>query len=275
MDDDALELVQSHSAYTEEMLIKMMKSKSYTDPQEDEDPEPIRRAVKNGFKNLYPSDDRNEHPEKYYVWITQGDEKVRHSHAQKDGMTFPLNSKDEFPGDAPNCRCFALKYIPPHKKTKGYHWPFKLNIKQGQYLKFNGRRLGLYENGKLLRSWNAVSGRERFQDKKYQSVKDKGPLPEGVYALRMRRYQEISVKDVFWGHFSFGAWPGEKEAWGRQRICLDPSLEMDTLGRSGFSIHGGSFPGSAGCIDLTNQMDDFARWFTANNKDVIIKVDYD
>ncbi len=34
------------------------------------------------------------------------------------------------------------------------------------------------------------------------------------------------------------------------------------------------FPGSAGCIDLTSGMDDFAKWFKTNGKDLIIKVEY-
>ena len=35
-----------------------------------------------------------------------------------------------------------------------------------------------------------------------------------------------------------------------------------------------SHPGSAGCIDLTDQMDGFADWFKKNGKDLILYVTY-
>lgn len=38
--------------------------------------------------------------------------------------------------------------------------------------------------------------------------------------------------------------------WGDWRITLSPLSTTDTMGRSGFFIHGGSTPGSAGCIDI-------------------------
>ena len=41
-----------------------------------------------------------------------------------------------------------------------------------------------------------------------------------------------------------------------------------------FSIHGGWFPGSAGCIDLTSNMDNFVALFDYIRNDLIIKVEY-
>ena len=38
-----------------------------------------------GFGDLYPDDDRNEHPENYYVWRTMKDKKVRPKHAEREG----------------------------------------------------------------------------------------------------------------------------------------------------------------------------------------------
>ncbi len=37
--------------------------------------------------------------------------------------------------------------------------------------------------------------------------------------------------------------------------------ETNTYGRDNFSIHGGTEPGSAGCIDMTGQIDKFTQWF--------------
>ena len=45
-------------------------------------------------------------PTKYYIWHTQGDDKVRSSHEELDGT---IHSVDEgiFPGEDYNCRCWA------------------------------------------------------------------------------------------------------------------------------------------------------------------------
>ena len=70
------------------------------------------------------------------------------------------------------------------------------------------------------------------------------------------------------------SWKGGSAAWGNHRIWLEPANETNTLNRSNFSIHGGVSFGSAGCIDLENGMDGFAKWFEKNGKDVIVHVKY-
>ena len=65
-----------------------------------------------------------------------------------------------------------------------------------------------------------------------------------------------------------------EHGWGKHRVWLEPSKETNTYGRSGFSIHGGEEPGSAGCIDLTSEMPGFADWFKKNGKDLIVEVKY-
>ncbi len=37
---------------------------------------------------------------------------------------------------------------------------------------------------------------------------------------------------------------------------------------------GCSIPGSRGCIDLANQMDDFTKWYENNAKDIPLIVKY-
>ena len=42
-------------------------------------------------------------------------------------------------------------------------------------------------------------------------------------------------------------------------------------------MHGGFTPGSAGCVDLVDQMDGrtgFGKWFRDNGKDVVLVVKY-
>lgn len=43
---------------------------------------------------------------KYYIWHTQGDDKVRSSHAELDGTIHSVD-EDIFPGEDYNCRCWA------------------------------------------------------------------------------------------------------------------------------------------------------------------------
>jgi hypothetical protein len=38
--------------------------------------------------------------------------------------------------------------------------------------------------------------------------------------------------------------------WGQFRVTLAPDPLTETFGRSGFFLHGGETPGSAGCIDV-------------------------
>jgi hypothetical protein len=62
-------------------------------------------------------------------------------------------------------------------------------------------------------------------------------------------------------------------AWGNHRIALGNNAKIkgkkisnlaQVFGRGGFYIHGGTVPGSSGCIDLGEDMDKFAEFWTAN-----------
>ncbi|MCY1225494.1 hypothetical protein D9M72_376910 [compost metagenome] len=53
------------------------------------------------------------------------------------------------------------------------------------------------------------------------------------------------------------ATPGNKRVWPKH-----------------FTIHGGSHPGSAGCIDLTSSMNSFAKEFLYYAKDMELEVRY-
>ncbi|CCQ74449.1 phage head morphogenesis protein [Magnetospira sp. QH-2] len=55
------------------------------------------------------SDDDAEKKEGTYIWRTVGDNKVRSSHADREGQTFSWDDPPEggHPGEAPNCRCWA------------------------------------------------------------------------------------------------------------------------------------------------------------------------
>lgn len=91
----------------------------------------------------------------------------------------------------------------------------------------------------------------------------------------MQRYEDTSAWDRIKGLGGGGKWPGGTTARGHYRVWLEPDANTQTFGRDNFSIHGGLFPGSAGCIDLTGEMDDFADLMKALGQDEIdVRVDY-
>lgn len=143
---------------------------------------------------------------------------------------------------------------------------------------FDGTQLALQENGQPIMSWPAVSGRPGTQGPEYQSYRDHGPLPQGGYRVNvseMQRYEDLSDLDKVIAPFDHGPWAGDTPAWGRYRLWLKPDASTNTFGRDNFSIHGGWTPGSAGCIDLTSEMDDFADLMQALGQDEVgVDVDY-
>ncbi|MCL1902265.1 MAG: DUF2778 domain-containing protein [Alphaproteobacteria bacterium] len=152
-----------------------------------------------------------------------------------------------------------------------------ININDKQVAVFDGKSLSVYEGETKIKSWDGVSGAKDFQNPKFQNLKDKGPLPEGTYVVRQGEhyyYENFSDYEKTKSFFGGGKFPGGTNAWGNSKVSLEPSKQNNMLGRANFNIHGGKIPGSAGCIDLTSQMDAFSNWFKNNGKDLIIKVKY-
>ena len=234
-----------------------------------------------------------------WIWHADKDDRICDECASMDGMMFE-NEDDipEFPHH-PNCRCWieelkldnnikpaSKKLYKKPKLEKGYSkeslsktptFEKPIDVKNGQYAKFDGKTLTIYQDNKPIMSWDAVSGKKGFQSPKYQNLKSTGPIPEGTYVARQSELQ--FYKDISWGDrqrssIGFGTWRGGTNSWGNSRVWLEPSRETNTLGRDGFSIHGGTEPGSAGCIDLTFSMDNFAKWFENNGQDLLINVEY-
>ena len=244
-----------------------------------------------------PDDDDEEHTEakKIWIWHSEDDERICDDCASHNGEVF--EDKDDIPDVPvhPNCRCWIEEVKlddngkpisskvykgqkpevpkndkePQSEKTQTFDKP--VDIKEGQYAKFDGKTLTIYQNGKVVASWNAVSGKPGYKSPEYQNLKSTGPIPEGTYVARKKDFQN---RDDYGPIKKYTSWPGGERGWGKNRVWLEPSKETNTFGRNGFSIHGGEEPGSAGCIDLTNEMPDFANWFKNNGKDLIIKVKY-
>lgn len=126
-------------------------------------------------------------------------------------------------------------------------------------LHFDGHVLAMETGARTLR-YPAVSGRPINGSFDYswerQGIENVGPIPEGVYWIRPDELWEVK----FWRRLCLGLYSCYPEsAWGRYLIRIHPFTTTDIRGRKGgFTIHGGSVPGSAGCIDLTSEITRFA-----------------
>ena len=162
------------------------------------------------------------------------------------------------------------------------------------YLFFDGTTLSWYVDGKVVKSWKAVSGRTKFNTfgdknseklvKKYggkntefMKIKEQGPIPVGNYTISQLQkrtngnatnfIQGKSEKELYSimmndkGHNWNTGTKSDFVAWGDYRLPITKLGEADTFGRGSFYIHGGGIPGSIGCIDLLNQMNDFVKYF--------------
>jgi hypothetical protein len=102
----------------------------------------------------------------------------------------------------------------------------------------------------------AVSG-QRNESGKFdytvdrQKIPYKGPIPAGEYWIQPSQMWENNwFKNLV---------RTPRSAWGNFRLTIHPYPSTETYGRGGFFIHGGSIPGSAGCIDLTVHIDKFVK----------------
>ena len=239
-----------------------------------------------------------EKTKKIWIWHSEDDERLCDDCASLNDVVF--ENKEDMPDIPchPNCRCWVEEQELDDKgkaisgkvykgqrpgtakddekilseKTSTFDKP--INIKPGQSAKFDGKNLTIYQDGKPIASWRAVSGNKDFQKSDFQNLKSKGPIPEGTYVARQEKLQYITSYGLVVGLLNKGTWPGSLYSWGSSRIALEASKETNTFDRGGFYVHGGWEPGSNGCIDLTSQMDDFTKWFENNGHDLIINVKY-
>ena len=163
-------------------------------------------------------------------------------------------------------------------------------IKAGDKIALPGQNVELHFDLKTLKvkdavynidmpglSWEATSGKPGYQSPEYQKEANKGPIPEGKYLVDPSQTQSFfytSDFNRFKGKFGLGTWPGGKNSWGEFRTWLTPIDGTETYGRSGFSIHGGTTPGSAGCIDLTKYNRSFHAWLINRENPILLNVKY-
>jgi RHS repeat-associated protein len=132
-------------------------------------------------------------------------------------------------------------------------------------LRFDGKKLTVInDKGKVTNLWSATSGRPgtRPQDSYDEFI---GPLPEGGYSVDPSNTNYDRWWKIGWG---------DNDDWGNVRTPIIPKPGTYTNNRRGFYMHGGSTPGSAGCIDLTDENENFHEWLKGQDGPVDLTVDY-
>jgi RHS repeat-associated protein len=81
-----------------------------------------------------------------------------------------------------------------------------------------------------------------INDRAHASIPDTGPVPPGLYEVDMTQLTDPGRVGDFLRNL--------RGDWGDWRVPLVPLEGTNTYGRSDFFLHGGSMPGSAGCIDF-------------------------
>ena len=103
-------------------------------------------------------------------------------------------------------------------------------------------RLNVYDdNANLMFSTSGSTGEGHFMNNPMFSEGENGPIPGGVFTIDPT---ELSDPSFLWDI-------GRNFAsdWGDWRVPLHPATPMPP-GRGGFFLHGGTQPGTIGCIDI-------------------------
>jgi len=115
-------------------------------------------------------------------------------------------------------------------------------IESRRSLRYEGDMLYVDENGKTIYSTKATSGKgEHMNNPASQHLENLGPIPEGEYSYLNTNWTKLSKGQQLWRLMKGGD-------WGSHNVRLDIVHNIQPH-RSGFYLHGGIFPGSAGCID--------------------------
>ncbi len=98
----------------------------YVDPRYDKDDDARRQIDVESENSPNPrlsdilANDMDENPQDYYIWRTKKDDKVRGTHAEREGKIFNRHVPPDGgnPGEDYNCRCWAEPYKPERYRDK-------------------------------------------------------------------------------------------------------------------------------------------------------------
>lgn len=155
-------------------------------------------------------------------------------------------------------------------------------------LDYNGTQLTATDaKANMMGSWPATSGKPGSTTSLAdQMAPNFGPIPAGKYSVNPNNIQRWA--DLPWYQKvaaylpgKHGELPGGVVAWGHTRVPIDipgGSVVFNTptgvYSRGNFFIHGGWYPGSAGCIDLGAYEASFFNYFSGQTESMSLTVHY-
>lgn len=132
-------------------------------------------------------------------------------------------------------------------------------------LHFNGKKLKwVDDDGNTVEEWDAVSGAPGTTSED-QGVSDRGPIPEGEWTVDPENSNYDKWYKLGWG---------DNDSWGDVRTIIEPNAGTDTFGRDQMYMHGGTIPGSIGCVDLTIHNNAFHNMLQDYGEPINLNVNY-
>jgi hypothetical protein len=141
---------------------------------------------------------------------------------------------------------------------------YTLSGTEGSLLWYDGAQLVLLDtaDGSEARRWPAFSGTPGISaSPANQRRENTGSIPAGLFTIDPKETQSKATADDLWDWI---AWVNKERSWGTYYTALHSAYVDDPQAarRSKMFIHGGARPGTAGCLDLVDQSEDFHQWFT-------------
>lgn len=194
----------------------------YNDPRFDEDNPNSKIKVANENSpnpkiDEILEDDMNNNPEDYYIWHTKGDDKVRSSHAARDGKIFNYNVPPEGgnPGEDYNCRCWAEPYHPNKNKQSDVA---KVDLSGLPQYVGNISDEELYQ-----KMWKNIKEFEGYENFPYLDTKGKITIGAGANVSNWNVFKQLNV--------TFNNIPAtEMQKWNAYKHMLKLSEEKDSQG---------------------------------------------
>ncbi len=135
-----------------------------------------------------------------------------------------------------------------------------LNMRRGPYLEYS------------VPAYSGMPSCQRPEDLDKQNC---GRIPEGMYyAKQSDRQNYYSPFEKVKRQIGMNTWPGGTTSWGDERVWLTPDENNNMMGRGGFSIHGGTTPGSLGCIDITKYTPELREYMDSCQNVIPLQVKY-
>ena len=171
----------------------------------------------------------------------------------------------------------GMQCIPQNSNNSTNMTSMYPDYSQPASLEFDGQNVVWLQNGQPVKYYPARSGKPDHQTAADTDIPNAGPIPEGRYILPVNSGEhhepgEWRTFDEFISNTNL--WKRNPDAWGYSRIPIQPLPDTNTFGRHSMYVHGGTVPGSAGCIDLTGRMEDFYNDWLKYNGNLPLKVKY-